>query len=183
MTIYYLYVKKHNKTGLRYLGYTTQNPYIYKGSGVDWESHLRVHGNDVDTEIILETSLRNDIDIFGRYYSDKWHILTSVDDFGNRIWANRMIECGSGRGRPTGFKLSDETKDKISAALTGRTLDRNHITKLRDINIGKTHAELSKEKIRQARIGKKMSEETKIKIAKTSSLSKLGKKRGPYKKH
>lgn len=40
MTIY-LYVKRHNATGLRYLGKTTaKDPYRYKGSGVEWQNIL-----------------------------------------------------------------------------------------------------------------------------------------------
>jgi hypothetical protein len=35
MTIY-LYKKIHNKTGLKYLGKTTQNPYSYQGSDTGW---------------------------------------------------------------------------------------------------------------------------------------------------
>jgi hypothetical protein len=37
MTIYYLYVKTHNITGLKYLGYTSRkNPHKYTGSGTRW---------------------------------------------------------------------------------------------------------------------------------------------------
>jgi len=32
----YLYIKKHNETGLKYFGKTTQDPYTYQGSGTDW---------------------------------------------------------------------------------------------------------------------------------------------------
>lgn len=49
----YLYVKRHNVTGLQYFGKTTSvDPYKYKGSGVQWTRHLKVHGNDVTTTII-----------------------------------------------------------------------------------------------------------------------------------
>jgi hypothetical protein len=42
----WLYVKVHNKTGLKYLGKTIQDPYKYGGSGVHWSSHVKKHGND-----------------------------------------------------------------------------------------------------------------------------------------
>jgi len=51
----FLYKKTHNKTGLKYLGKTQQDPYKYKGSGTYWTRHLAIHGNDVSTEILLET--------------------------------------------------------------------------------------------------------------------------------
>lgn len=55
MTIMSLYVKTHNKTGLKYLGYTKRDPFKYKGSGYCWVPHIRKHGNDVSTEILLVT--------------------------------------------------------------------------------------------------------------------------------
>lgn len=49
----YLYIKTHNKTGLRYFGKTiTKNPHSYRGSGKRWLNHLKYHGNDVVTEVI-----------------------------------------------------------------------------------------------------------------------------------
>ena len=53
MTIY-LYVKTHNKTGLKYLGKTSKNPHSYLGSGVDWKTHLKENGIEHFTEIIKE---------------------------------------------------------------------------------------------------------------------------------
>ena len=46
-----LYIKTHNKTGLKYFGKTIRDPYKYKGSGTRWLYHLKKHGNDVITEI------------------------------------------------------------------------------------------------------------------------------------
>lgn len=41
-----LYIKTHNKTGLKYFGKTTSNdPYKYKGSGSYWLDHLKVKEN------------------------------------------------------------------------------------------------------------------------------------------
>jgi len=61
MTIY-LYVKTHNKTGLKYLGKTTnQDPHAYHGSGADWKTHLKEHGIDYTTEIIRECQTNKEI--------------------------------------------------------------------------------------------------------------------------
>ncbi len=49
----YLYIKTHNKTGLKYFGKTTsKTPHKYKRSGSYWNNHLSKHGNDISTEII-----------------------------------------------------------------------------------------------------------------------------------
>lgn len=99
MTIYYLYVKTHIKSGLRYLGQTSNNnPHKYRGSGVDWKNHLLLHGNYVHTEILLSTTSIEERNNVGRYYSVLWRVTSAVDDFGNRIYANRIAETGSGGG-------------------------------------------------------------------------------------
>ena len=99
----YLYVKTHNKTGLKYLGKTIQNPYKYKGSGIHWCRHLSKHGNDVTTEILKECQTNDEVKYWGQYYSDLWNV---VDD---TAWANLKPETGDG-----GFgKMSASTKVKI----------------------------------------------------------------------
>jgi transposase len=56
----YLYVKTHNKTGLKYLGKTTKlDPHKYSGSGKRWLRHLKKHGFDYTTEILLVTATKN----------------------------------------------------------------------------------------------------------------------------
>ena len=90
MSIYKLYIKTHNKTGLKYLGQTKQNPYKYHGSGKYWKRHLKIHGNDITTEIL---SIHNDIlDLRkqGLYYSKLFNIVESEE------WANLCPEDGYG---------------------------------------------------------------------------------------
>ena len=58
----YLYVKTHNKTGLKYLGKTiSKDPIKYKGSGLYWRNHITKHGYDVTTEIIKECRDDNEL--------------------------------------------------------------------------------------------------------------------------
>ncbi len=46
----YLYIKTHNKTGMKYFGKTvSEDPEKYSGSGVYWKRHIEKHGNDVTT--------------------------------------------------------------------------------------------------------------------------------------
>jgi hypothetical protein len=103
----YLYVKTHSKTGLKYLGKTTQDPFTYLGSGVDWRAHLNEHGEDHTTEIIRECKSNKELNEWGRYYSDLWNVAESQE------WANRIPETGGG-------SCDLETAKKISIKLKGR---------------------------------------------------------------
>jgi hypothetical protein len=91
MTIFYLYVKTHNRTGRKYLGHTIQNPILYEGSGVNWRKHLDEHGNDVSTTIVDTFNNNEDLAVIGRYWSKTFDIVKSKE------WANSKIETGSGR--------------------------------------------------------------------------------------
>jgi hypothetical protein len=88
---YYLYVKTHNKTGLKYLGQTSSsNPYTYRGSGTRWLNHLKKHGNDVSTKILIESEDKSIIKENGIEYSKYYNVVESQD------WANLKLEEGDG---------------------------------------------------------------------------------------
>lgn len=115
MTIYYLYIKTHKTSGLKYLGQTSkQDPYTYCGSGKDWVAHLKDYGFDVDTEILITCNSKKELNTYGKYYSILYKITTSVDNYGSRIWANRIPETGGG-GVPT-----ETTIKKLREAQTGK---------------------------------------------------------------
>lgn len=118
MTIYYLYVKTHNITGLKYLGQTKRNPHTYLGSGTTWTTHLRANGNDISTAVLLSTTCVTERNHWGRYYSNLYRITTAMDDYGNRIWANRIPETGGGAGRKLGSYTLQE-RNKISERQSG----------------------------------------------------------------
>lgn len=100
MTIY-LYKKTHNKTGLKYLGKTTKDPFDYQGSGKDWKPHLKEHGYDVTTEILKECHSNEELSYWGRYYSALWNVVESNE------WANRIPESGGGVGNGGGDRASE----------------------------------------------------------------------------
>lgn len=109
MTIY-LYVKTHNKTGIKYLGQTTaKDPHKYSGSGVYWKLHLKKHGHDYTTEILKECKTKEEVKLFGMYYSNLWNVVESDN------WANLKVEQGDG-GRQ-----SEEVRKRIGEAGKGRT--------------------------------------------------------------
>lgn len=107
----YLYIKTHNKTGLKYLGKTiSKNPFKYKGSGVYWTRHLKIHGDDISTEIIFESESKEEIKEKGIYYSYLWDVVNSKN------WANLKIEEGDGGngGANKGKKLKRTEQWRIN---------------------------------------------------------------------
>jgi hypothetical protein len=86
----YLYLKTHNKTGLKYLGKTVQDPLNYKGSGKRWNNHIKKHGYDVTTEVLFESVDPIKIKEKGIYYSNLWDIVESNE------FANLKVEKGDG---------------------------------------------------------------------------------------
>jgi hypothetical protein len=85
----YLYVKQHNKTGLKYFGVTTKkNPHAYLGSGTYWRRHLRIHGNDISTIEVWEFDNTDECENFALEFSSKQNIVESKE------WANLQPENG-----------------------------------------------------------------------------------------
>jgi len=109
--MYYLYVKKHNLTGLKYLGYTSKKDYhIYPGSGHYWRRHLDAHGYDYSTTILLSTDSKEEIKETGRFFSNIFNIVESSE------WANLKPEEGMGGTHI----VSEEQKKKQSKKMKGR---------------------------------------------------------------
>lgn len=77
---------------MKYFGKTTLNPFEYKGSGTYWKSHLKKHGNDVFTEIILVSRDKNECKEFAIKFSLENNIVESSE------WANLKIEELDGGG-------------------------------------------------------------------------------------
>jgi len=89
--MYYLMIKKHNKTGLKYLCQTRRkDPYLYSGSGSYWKMHLESHGYDISTEILGTYENKKTLNEAGVYYSNLFNV---VDSEG---WANLRVENGDG---------------------------------------------------------------------------------------
>jgi len=84
-----LYIKQHNKTGLKYFGKTTQdNPKKYSGSGLYWKDHLKVHGNDVTTVWSQLFEDKQSLSDFAIKFSEENNIVDSDN------WANLKPENG-----------------------------------------------------------------------------------------
>ena len=162
----YLYVKIHNKTGLKYFGKTEKDPFKYKGSGKYWLNHLKVHGNDITTEIIGYYIFIEECVQAALNFSKENNIVKSTN------WANMVEENGINGGhiKRNYFPMSNKTKIKLSESKKGQ-IPWNKGKKIKSNRVYGPLSEETKEKIRQANLDKKLSEETKSKI----SLSNKGK--------
>ena len=109
-SLYYLLVKTHNKTGLKYLCQTSRADYCnYTGSGTYWRRHVKEHGKDISTTIVFETTDKNKLRETGQHYSKLWNVSKSKE------WANLCDEEGSGGiTRPNGWHHTKQSKLKIS---------------------------------------------------------------------
>ena len=110
---YYLYQKIHRQTNLKYLGFTRKNPNRYKGSGVYWLLHLKKHGEDVDTKILLETDDYETLCQTGKHYSEMWNVVESSE------WANLKPEYGEGGGVPGMHKDKKRPVEHVEAMKKG----------------------------------------------------------------
>jgi len=179
MTIYILYVKTHNTTGLKYLGFTTaKDPHKYTGSGTYWKLHLGKHGYNYTTEIIKECQTKEEVKEFGIYYSNLWNVIESDE------WANLKIEQGdggrqsaevrkriseSGKGRVPWNKgkqiWNDEDKKKISERNRNRgPQSLETIAKRVAKNTGKIRSAEQRKKASDAQKGRKLTPEHKAKL-------------------
>jgi len=91
----YLYIKTHNKTGLKYFGKTIKNPFKYRGSGLHWTRHLKAHGNDVTTEIVGLFTDEKECITAALEFSEAHNITLSEE------WANLKPENGLDGGLST----------------------------------------------------------------------------------
>jgi hypothetical protein len=90
----YLYIKTHNKTGLKYFGKTVKDPHVYKGSGTRWLRHIKKYGYDVTTEIIGTFTDKEKCKEFAINFSLQNNIVESKE------WANLIIEALDGGAEP-----------------------------------------------------------------------------------
>jgi cyanate lyase len=125
MTIYKLYVMTHNLTGLKYLGFTTKDLNKYFGSGIYWTHHLKIHGYDINRELLCECTTKAELKQKGLYYSNIWNIVEEIDSSGKKTWANLKPEEGDGGN---GKKY-----------MTDPLIKAKHLSKINSPNIKEKH--------------------------------------------
>ena len=123
-----IYVKTHNITGLKYLGKTkSDDPYSYRGSGKYWKLHIRKHGYDVTTEILVECRTNEEVKKWGTYYSKLWDVVNSD------VWANLKIEDGDGGA----MTMTEIHRKRISESSKGRVFTEQHRKNLSEAGKGR----------------------------------------------
>lgn len=164
--MFYLYVKTHSITGIKYLGYTSaKDPIKYPGSGVYWTAHLKKHGHSYTTEILKECQSTKEIQHWGQYYSNLWNVVANSD------WANLIDETGDG-GNLRNFwtetsKLKNkETRDSWISKITGKTYEEIH---------GVEKSNIIKQKQSSALKGKKLNLTDDERTARSQRIGKLNK--------
>lgn len=177
-----LYIATHNITGKKYFGKTIKwftemdLQEKYHGSGKYWLKHLAKHGDDVKMEIYKICSLNESDEDYVKpialQFSYENNIVKSDD------WANLKLEDGfeggsiAGELHPCfGTNISQEHKDAISVAHTGKIVSTETREKLATLRKGKPLSEETKEKLsiintgeKNHFYGKKHTEETKEKL-------------------
>jgi hypothetical protein len=111
----WLYIKQHNKTGLRYFGKRTcelkEEVLIYNGSGKYWARHLEEHGNAITTLWCAPFVDRSDLIEFATFFSEFYNIVDATVD-GKKLWANLIPENGLD-GAPKGCKMPSTSISNI----------------------------------------------------------------------
>lgn len=135
--MYYIYIKTHNKTGLKYLGHTrSKDPFRYKGSGSYWVNHIKKHGNDVSTNILRECESLEEVREWGLYYSNMWNVVSSDE------WANLIPEAGEGGWYLVGDK-NPQKRDEVRLK-TSKTMKQYLSQNPRNDSWKKQHSEWNK---------------------------------------
>ena len=123
-----LYLKTHNVTKKKYLGQTTRDPFVYKGSGTHWTRHLEKHGNDVTTEILFESTDKELFEATAKSYSKKLDVVNSSE------FLNLVEEHGGSLGA----KANPNYKDGALVGQYDNPLIRKRVDKVRN---AQRHAE------------------------------------------
>lgn len=181
---YYVYVYYFKDTNvIFYVGKGRKNRYKSMCHRSDEFMNI-INSNNYDCKFIKENMTEEQAFVIEKetisnlLNEENYGILVSGYDNTGKEYI--LVNKSYGGEGPSGYKLSDETRQKMSESRFG---ENNNF-------FGKTHSEETKEKIRQKRLGTKASEETKKKLSEmrkgsgNSMYGKTGEKSPLYgKKH
>lgn len=181
---YYLLLKEHNNTNLKYLckfteGVKIKSPFKYKGSGKYWKRHIKKYGNNVSTTILYNGNCEKELSASAIFWSSVYDVVK------NKEFANLIPENGLDGGglHIKGKHLTKEHKEKISKFFKGRKHTQETKDLIAKLATGRKRPDLSllnknriwtdnmrkkiaiKASLRKGIKKKPLSEETKIKIS------------------
>jgi hypothetical protein len=145
----YLYLKKHNQTGLMYFGKTVRDPESYTGSGVYWTRHLEKHGNDVSTLWTKCFTDKTELTKYALNYS-KTHNIVESNNYANLKEEDGLMGGDTGiteqgrmiiKAKSKARRHTEETKARIRDARRLQTCPRT----------GKKHSYKTIQKIKEKR--------------------------------
>lgn len=164
--MYFLLLKTHNKTGLKYLCQTKRkNPITYPGSGTRWLRHLKKHGFNFSTKILGKFSKKKELVKAGQKYSEKWNVRK------DRKFANLIDEKGDG-GDTSKFIDYKKMKPMPTGLWKRPDLRKYNQTRINPQK-GKKLSYATRKRMSKAQTGRVMSDETKKKLSKSRTGLKL----------
>jgi hypothetical protein len=158
-------IKTHRITGLKYLCVTSKNNHdLYKGSGIYWKNHIRKYGNNIETDLLLETDDLEELRKKGIEYSAKYDVVESEE------WANLIPETGYHKDKTRNGWFgwyNNLTPEEISKR--NENISKKVIERYKKTNMDELSKEISRRRISLTEEKKK---ERKIKIQKTYDTGK-----------
>jgi hypothetical protein len=143
-----LYIKKHNKTGMLYFGRTTRkNTRTYKGPGVYWIDHLKVHGRDVTHLWDCQFTDEDDMKEFALFFSEFFNIVDEKNNNGKKTWANLVPEDGTAGVGPLGHKRTKEYWENWKQIRKGHDVSLESRLLMRDKKLGIKASEETRKKM------------------------------------
>lgn len=100
----------------------SKDPFKYQGSGLHWRRHLKKHGNFIKTTEIWGFDAQELCTDFALKFSMQNNIVESIE------WANMKPENALD-GWINGFKMTIDTKNKMSLSATGKSKSPEAIIK------------------------------------------------------
>lgn len=162
-----IYVAECKVNGKRYVGQTVQK-FEARQAHHKWKTE-----NNIEN-----THFYNAIRKYG-WDNFTWAVIVEgVDNMDSlneleKYWIAELNTYNNGYNSTTGgdnYKRSEETKRKMSKAMTGKILSEEHKQKLREAHQGKKLSEEHKQKLRKASTGRTHSEEARKRIRKANEI-------------
>jgi len=146
------------------------NSKVYIGQSSNIRARLRQH-----RKVTTQSALSNDIKIYGAV-NFSWKVLHESDSLSERhalecFWIAKTDSTKLGYNKatggpgPTGFKMANETKEKLSLALTGRHVSEETKEKHRVAATGFKHSQETRDLLSKRRTGVPLSAEIAAKMS------------------